>query len=165
MQSKPENVLGAAFLCSVPPTGNSAMAGRFLRRTPIAALKLVYAFISRNFETDETVLREIFFSEDIPDEELRRYQQLIKGSCKLPLLDLRRYQDELPIRQTESSCKPALVLGCSDDKVVDTTAVRELADEFQTEAVILGGIGHDCMLDTRWEVAADQLRTFLVEAF
>lgn len=40
MQLKPENVLGAAFLCSVPPTGNSAMAGRFLRRTPIAG-KLV----------------------------------------------------------------------------------------------------------------------------
>lgn len=27
---------GAVFLCSVPPTGNSAMVGRFLRRTPLA---------------------------------------------------------------------------------------------------------------------------------
>ena len=83
-----------------------------------AAIKLSYAFISRNFEEDLSVLRDIFFSEDVSPEDLERYQRLIGESCKKPLLDLRSISSELPVSVAPEQRCPSLVLGSADDKVI-----------------------------------------------
>ncbi len=49
------------------------MAGRFFRRTPVAALKLTWAFVTRNFESDLDSLRETFFSQDVALQDLQEY--------------------------------------------------------------------------------------------
>jgi hypothetical protein len=43
-----------------------------LRSTPMRALRVTYAFISRAFETDAIVCRDTFFSKALPESELQR---------------------------------------------------------------------------------------------
>ena len=46
--------------------------------------------------------------------------------------------------------------------MVDSDAVVELAQMLQVEPVVMTqGIGHDCMLDTRWEMVAGEIHSFL----
>lgn len=166
LERSPTIAHSVALLHSVPPTGNSAMVGRFLRRTPLEALKLSYAFISRNFEEDSNLCRDIFFSPDIPEHSLLLYQRLIKDSCKKPLLDLRNISSELPITpRGDWSGINALVLGSSKDKVVDVEALEETADIFSCSPVILDNVAHDSMIDKEWEAVAAKLGQFLEDAF
>jgi hypothetical protein len=43
-----------------------------LRSTPMRALRVTYAFISRAFETDAIFCRDTFFSKALPESELQR---------------------------------------------------------------------------------------------
>jgi len=45
-QPSPPRLSALALLASVPPAGNSAMVGRFVRRDLIWSVKLTYAFIA-----------------------------------------------------------------------------------------------------------------------
>ena len=70
-------------------------------------------------------------------------------------------QDEVPLSPIpESMCPPAFVLGGREDALVDIDAINETARYLYTSPVIIEGMGHDCMLDTSWLVAAQELLTF-----
>ena len=45
--SQKGNLAAAAFLCSVPPSGNGPMAQRFLREQPVASFKVSFAQLQR----------------------------------------------------------------------------------------------------------------------
>ncbi|PNH09319.1 hypothetical protein TSOC_004065 [Tetrabaena socialis] len=152
---------GAAFLCSVPPSGNKQMITRFLFRDPIASAKLTWGFIARSFATSTQACRELFFSPDIPADKLQRYQQLLAAASPTRLLDLKDMSAQVPLPPPPPHAPPAFVLGGADDTVVDVEALRELAKYYGTEPVVLDRMAHDCMLDTRWEVAARELESWL----
>jgi hypothetical protein len=42
-----------------------------LRATPLLALRVTYAFISRAYETDASMCRDTFFSKELPEAQLR----------------------------------------------------------------------------------------------
>jgi hypothetical protein len=42
-----------------------------LRNTPLLALRVTYAFISRAYETDASLCRDTFFSKELPEAQLR----------------------------------------------------------------------------------------------
>jgi pimeloyl-ACP methyl ester carboxylesterase len=151
-----------ALLCSSPPTGNGGIARRMMRQTPLRALRTTYAFISRAFETDASLLRECFFSPSLLQSDLLRYQALICGSGSARLLDLRLLNASLPVPPPAVSL-PCLVLGGELDAVVDAEANRETAAQMGTQAVMVEGVGHDVMLDSGWQRAAEVVLMWLEE--
>jgi hypothetical protein len=68
---------------------------------------------------------------------------------------------QVPLPPAPRSAPRAFVLGGEDDCVVDVEAVRELAGYYGVQPVVLQGMAHDCMLDTRWEQAAGALEKWL----
>ncbi|QDZ25922.1 alpha/beta hydrolase [Chloropicon primus] len=156
-----EDIAAVALLCSVPPSGNGAMSLRFLRRQPVSALQLAYAFVTRNFETNADVCRQFFFSESLPRSDLLLYQSRMRESCNLPLLDVRAVSEELPVVQKSSREFEAFVCGTAADKVVDLDGVRETAETFGVEPVVFKSIAHDVMLDAGWEEVAESILAFL----
>ncbi|EFJ47672.1 hypothetical protein VOLCADRAFT_117779 [Volvox carteri f. nagariensis] len=160
---------GAAFLCSVPPSGNKQMVMRFLRRDPIMSLKLTWGFIARTFASSRTACRELFFSSDLPEDKLDRYQKFLAAASPTRLLDLRDMNAQVPLPPPSPHAPPAFVLGAAQDTVVDPEAVQasgwarggELASYYGTQGVLLQDLAHDCMLDTRWQRAAAELETWL----
>ncbi|KAF8063781.1 RWDD3 [Scenedesmus sp. PABB004] len=153
---------GAAFLASVPPSGNRDLIFRWLRRDLGLSWRVTWAFVGKSFakSVDEAVYA--FFSDDLPPADAARYQAQLAACSPTRLLDLRDMQAQVPLpRPDPASAPPAFVLGGLDDKVLDEQAFRELAEAYGVEAVVLPGLAHDVMLDTRWQAAADSLRGWL----
>ena len=133
-----------------------------LRATPLEALRVTYSFISRAFEKDLSLCRFTFFSAELDDATLARYQAKLAANAACPrLLDLRALGKSLPVPPQRKPGAPVLVAGAELDAVVDAQGVRDTASAWGTTAVVLPRIAHDVMLDARWEEAAGTLRAWL----
>lgn len=69
---------GLVLLCSVPPSGNVGIILRSLFRSPLQALRITWGFITRAFERDELLCREIFFDTDTPLPEVQEHMARMK---------------------------------------------------------------------------------------
>lgn len=91
-----------------------------------------------------------------------RYQAELAKCSSVRLLDLSDVTKQVPLpAPAPGSTPPVFVLGGEDDNVVDVPAVQELASYYGVEPLVIPGLAHDCMLDTRWQVAASELRGWL----
>ena len=151
---------GLALVASVPPTGNGPMVGRFLRRAPLASLKITYAFIAAAFKTNAQLCRECFFSLDLPEPTLVKHMGSIANSCNVRLLDLKAMNASLPIPKPPEDMR-VFVVGGEDDFVVDVEGLRETAVWGNADLVVLERTAHDVMLDTRWEGGARALEGWM----
>ena len=64
----------SVLLCSVPPSGNGPMFGRFILRNFLNTMKVFYAFVSATVTTNKQVCRELFFGDEnsLSDADLTR---------------------------------------------------------------------------------------------
>jgi alpha-beta hydrolase superfamily lysophospholipase len=58
---------------------------------------------------------------------------------------------------------PVLVVGAEDDTVIPLNSIHKTARAYHTEPIIIPDLAHDAMLDTRWQVAADHILSWLHE--
>ena len=157
---------GAVLLCSVPPTGNAPMVGRFLKRSLKASWLITRGFAMKAAASDATVCRDLFFDESTPLPEVESYLPKLDADSKIGL-DVGHFTRNLPSKEAdydgvafwvESPKRPYLVLGAERDGVVDKEGVEETA-------VFLGCRGeaeffdlpHDVMLCSGWERPADRI--------
>lgn len=155
-----KNLAGLILLCSVPPSGNVGIILRSLFRAPLQAFRITWGFISRSFESDADLCREIFFDKATPLADVEECMQLMKTGCPqgTRLLDLRQLQRSLPV---PTCTKPVLVLGGQEDAIVDLEALEETAKVHQVKPIILEGVPHDAMLGSRWRSAAEAILSWL----
>ena len=126
------------------------MVGRFLRRAPLASLKITYAFITAAFKTNAGLCRECFFSADLPEPTLRAHMASIAASCNVRLLDLKAMNASLPIPRPSADLASVRRRrrGGLRRRRRGAAGNRRLGN---TKAVVLKRTAHDVMLDTRWE--------------
>lgn len=161
-------VAGCAFLCSVPPSGNKDIVTRIASKSIPKALKITWAFVAKSFARSVESCKETFFSDDIPDEELTRYQVRLAACSPIKLLDLRTLNSQLPLTlpiDPRSMNLKIYVAGGETDLVVDPPAVEELASFFGVKPRLFRQVAHDCMLDTRWEDVASSLADWMADSF
>lgn len=156
---------GAVLVCSVPPTGNTAVVKRFLMSKPIASIKVTLSLAAKMFATSVSLCRETFFSPSMTEEDVVRYQTLMKESSKVPLFDLRNLNSSLPVPPPMKNAPPVLVVGAENDFILDKQGIEETASFLGTEEVIVSGIAHDVMLDVGWRHAADVLKSWMLTTF
>ena len=53
---------------------------------------------------------------------------------------------ELPLPAAPPGLPPILVMGGDNDRILDQQALRDTAEHFHTDAVIMQDMAHDCML-------------------
>ncbi|CAG9460474.1 unnamed protein product [Pedinophyceae sp. YPF-701] len=153
---------GLVLLNTVPPSGNQGMIGRFLRKDFLKSARITWAFISKSFLKSSDTCKELFFSETMPEPDVRRYMELLENSSQVRLLDLRRLSEDVPLPRPPPGAPPVLVVGGADDNVVDLEAVEETGAHFQrSTTVVLEGVAHDSMIDVRWEDTAKAVEEWL----
>lgn len=155
-------IAGAVLACSVPPTGNSAVVKRFLLSKPIASIKVTLSLAAKMFATSVPLCRETFFSPSMPEEDVARYQTLMKESSKVPLFDLRKLNASLPVPPPMKNAPPVLVLGAENDFILDKQGIEETAGFLGTKEVIVAGMAHDVMLDVGWRDAAGVIQSWFL---
>ncbi|CAD7700307.1 unnamed protein product [Ostreobium quekettii] len=113
------NIAGVALLCSTPPSGNGKLIGRFFRRDPLLSVQITWAFVTKSFARSLEACQQTFFSPDIPNEDLERYQAQLAACSSVPLLDIRAVNKDLPLPKPRSQLPPSFVLGGVEDRIVD----------------------------------------------
>ncbi|KAI3427853.1 AB hydrolase-1 domain-containing protein [Psidium guajava] len=152
---------GAVLVCSVPPSGNSGIVWRYLFTKPIAAYKVTRSLAAKGFQTSLPLCKETFFSAAMGDHLVQRYQELMKGSSRMPLFDLRQLNGSLPVPSVPKSLIQLLVVGANDDFIVDAQGIRETGEYYDVPPICVEGVAHDMMLDCRWEKGADVILSWL----
>ncbi|KAK9809638.1 hypothetical protein WJX73_009909 [Symbiochloris irregularis] len=157
-QDSAPTVAGMALFCSASPNGNQGVFGRFFMRNPWNAIQLAWSFITKNFLKSDVVCRRMFFSDDLSEEELTRYQGMLKQHASpVPVVNLSAMRKEVPLLAAREGLPPIMVLGGARDCILDEQAVQETAQHYGVQALIMDDMAHDCMLDTQWQQAADHL--------
>lgn len=152
---------GAVLACSVPPSGNGGLILRYMLSKPVAAVKVTLSLAAKAFANSLPLCKETFFSSNMDDHLVQRYQELMKGSCQVPLFDLRKLNASLPVPSVPKDFVSVLVLGAKDDFIVDAEGLRQTADFYGVEPVCLDGVAHDLMLDSTWEKGAETILSWL----
>ncbi|GMH27194.1 hypothetical protein Nepgr_029037 [Nepenthes gracilis] len=152
---------GAVLVCSVPPSGNSGLVWRYLFSKPIAAFKVTRSLAAKAFQTSLPLCRETFFSPQMEDHLVLRYQELMTESSRLPLFDLRLLNASLPVPSIPKSSIEVLVLGAGGDFIVDAEGLKETGRFYGVSPISLEGVAHDIMLDCLWERGANAILSWL----
>ncbi|MFS8016798.1 putative alpha/beta hydrolase-1 [Helianthus anomalus] len=155
------NLAGAVLICSVPPTGNSGLVWRYLFTKPVAAFKVTMSLALKAFRTSLPLCKETFFSQEMDDNLVLRYQELMTESSRLPLFDLKKLNVSLPVASVPNPSTRVLVMGAADDFIVDAKGLEETASFYGVQPVCVEGVAHDMMLDSSWEKGAQVILSWL----
>uniref|UniRef100_A0A0D9W473 AB hydrolase-1 domain-containing protein n=1 Tax=Leersia perrieri TaxID=77586 RepID=A0A0D9W473_9ORYZ len=152
---------GSVLVCSVPPSGNSGLVWRYLLTKPVAAVKVTLSLAAKQYANSLPLCKETFFSPEMDDHLVQRYQGLMKDSSKLPLFDLRKLNASLPVASVPNNTIDILVVGASNDLIVDAEGLSETARFYNVRPVCVEGIAHDMMLDCSWDKGAGIILSWL----
>ena len=165
---------GAALLCSVPPSGNGKMTMRFLRRSLRDSWKITAGLAMRKCNDDPVLCRELFFGGNgggddlgVTDEDIERYQGNFRRDVDATI-NLGDLAKKLPSACAENDGRasfasylpPSLVVGATDDFIVDKEGVEETARFFDVDPVFVDS-PHDVMLTNKWQNGADAILHWL----
>ena len=155
---------GVALVASVPPSGNADIIRRITKRSIWDSARITWGFITKSFLKNSADTRFLFFSPQLGEAELLKYQRYLQDNASpVALLDVRNLNAELPIAAPMSATynAKAFVGGGAADCVVDVPAVEELARHFDVQPSIWPSLAHDVMLDADSDVAAADLDAWL----
>ncbi len=88
-------ISAAVFLCSIPPSGNGAMTKRFLVKSPLLSLKIIWGFVLRGVTTNADLCRELFFDSRLDAELLAQYMAHFKEDSSV-VVDFAALSSALP---------------------------------------------------------------------
>ena len=151
------DVPAAILLSSATPFGLLPTVFRVARRRPWIFLKANLTLSLRPFIETTDLLREAFFSKDLPHEQLLDYWKQTQDDSYRAFLDMVAL--DLP--------KPAkvrtrlLVLGVERDNMISTREVVATASAYHTRAEIIPGVAHNSMLESGWKLVADRILAWL----
>jgi pimeloyl-ACP methyl ester carboxylesterase len=170
---------GIVTMCSVPPSGNGKLTLRYLQRSLKDSWKITAGFAMKQCVKDSGLCRDLFFGgptytrpdgnmEDygVPDADLMRYQQYFARDSQATI-DLFNLVKQLPsFKAIEGRAPfvdrlpPCMVVGATDDFIVDREGVEETAKYFGVTPTFVDS-PHDVMLGSRWKNTADTISKWL----
>jgi alpha-beta hydrolase superfamily lysophospholipase len=146
-------VPGAVLLAPVPTHG-------VWRTTLKIASRHLYLFLKVNLTLSlyplvgsKKMARELFFSNDMPAEELETYHKLLQDESYLGFLDMLAFNLPSP-KKVDANM---LVLGAEKDTIFSVSEVEKTARAFGAECEIFPGMAHDMMLEKDWKKVADRI--------
>lgn len=151
------NAPAAVLLASVPPAGVLATTLRILRRHPLAFLKMNLKLSLYPLVATPELVREHFFSADMPAEQLHHYTTLMQDESYRAFIDMMIFSLPRPKRVTT----PLLVLGGRTDQIFLPHEVEATGRAYGVPAILFPNMAHDMMLEAGWQSVADHILNWL----
>ncbi len=99
----------------------------------------------------------MFFSADMPAEQLQVYAKRLQDESFLGFLDMLALNRLHPNRVKA----PLLVLGAANDTIFHTSEIHATARAYNTQAIIFPDMAHDMMVEVGWQSVADKIIAWL----
>ncbi|BCJ61107.1 alpha/beta hydrolase [Micromonospora endophytica] len=141
-----------AAVLVAPVLGGWATFGAALRRNPLGTLPAVFGGGLR-------LSRRQLFGRETPDADARRHTNRLGRAARRAQWELLTGTDPEP----PVGGPPVLVLGSPDDRVLPATALTRAARRYGSAPLLFPGMGHDLMLDARWQEPIDAILDWLVK--
>ncbi|MDH4121558.1 MAG: lysophospholipase [Deltaproteobacteria bacterium] len=147
----------AVLLASVPPSGIMGPSLRAAKHHPLLFAKVCLTFSIYPLIHTPALFKQLFLSPSYPDPLAEKYFSLAQDEA------FRAYLDMLFFTRVRAKkvTTPLLVMGAADDNAIHVNEVKATARAHGTQAVILPHMGHDMMLETRWQATADGILEWL----
>lgn len=147
----------AVLLASIPPAGIIGPTMRTALRHPLRLLAANVTWSLYRFVETPDRARELFFSSEVSDAEVARYQSQMVDDSYLAYLDLLVF-----VRPKVSLIRstPMLVIGGEKDWTISGADVAATAKAYGAELAMFPG-AHDLMLEPGWEKVAERIDTFI----
>ncbi len=134
-----------------PVFGGLGTASTALRRNPTGTLP---ALVGRRL----TPRRGQLFGRELPASTVKEYAGRITAVAA-PRVAWQLLANRTPERPVGSA--PVLVVGSPDDRVVSRAALQRAARHYGGAPLLFPGMGHDLMLDARWQEPIDAILDWL----
>ena len=150
-------VPGAALLASAPPKGVWRTLLRMTGERPLDVLKTNLTWSLWPIVSDPARARAAFFSADMPEADVARFQAKLQDESYLGFLDFLA----LDLVDPRKNRSPVFVLGGRDDAIFRPAEVEATARAYGARAHMIDGLAHDVMLEPKWRTVADALETWI----
>jgi pimeloyl-ACP methyl ester carboxylesterase len=148
-------IVGAALLANAGPREFMPKLRWFQSQRSLWHAARVFLWMLKRPVHDRRLVREMFFSDDLPEQDFQRYHQHLAAAPQL--VPITGKDMKQPVTLGPHTLPPVVAIGGADDGIVMEYQLRDAADFFGARAVVVPGLAHDLMLDTRWELAASIL--------
>ena len=153
---------GVVLMASAPPQGLLPSLWGMAVGDPLLLYRLtLLQTFGPAFSTPD-VLRQALFSDSTPDSQLLGYYSMLQQESQRASLDMLGLD---PLRLARDHGIPMLVMGAGRDAFFSTGLIKDVAQHYQTEAVIFPDMAHAMMLESNWEQAALHLLHWLNQQF
>ena len=151
-------VPAAVLMASAPPHGTIGTLFGMAFTNPKLLGELSFSHAIGPQTTGGRAISRALFSEDTPEDVIRRYMPRFQEESLLINLDLLGL--DLPPSQPMLET-PVLVLGAEKDQFIYEGALHATADTYRTKAEIFPGMAHAMMLEHAWEKPAQRIAAWL----
>ena len=153
-----DHTVPAAVLLSSPsPSGLLPTALRIARRRPLVFAKVSVTFSLMPLIAAPALVREAYFSQDFPDDQLTSYWKQMQEESYRAFLDM----VALDLPKPHKVKTPLLVLGAARDNMLSASEIRATARAYSAPYEIIPAVAHDSMIESRWQTVADQILGWL----
>jgi pimeloyl-ACP methyl ester carboxylesterase len=150
----------AILLAPVPVSGSLKMFLRLALRHPWQTAKCHLTLFPYALIETPGIVRESFFSVDMPEEMLHLYFTKLQDESYRVAWDASVF--DLP-RPKRVNLPPTLVLGAVNDKLFSRDEIEETARAYHTQAEFFPDMAHDMMLEKDWMKVAERIVKWLRE--
>ena len=146
----------AALIASIPPSGIFGATRRVALRHPLRFLASNATLSLYGMVRTPERAREMFFSPELPDADVARYQSQMTDDAFGVYVDML-----FLVRPKVTAIKtPILVIGGDRDWTITSHDVEATAKAYHAEMAMFPG-SHDLMLEPCWESVAQRIDTFV----
>jgi alpha-beta hydrolase superfamily lysophospholipase len=149
-------VPGAVLLASAPTHGVIQTMFRMFLRAPLMATKVLALRDMRFMVANNQLTRAFAFSDEMPEADVTRHRLRMGGESFMAFMDM---LFQLP--KTQLIKADMLVLGSDRDTVFTVAETKKTAKAYGAELKLFQGMGHDMMLEPRWQSVADAIANWL----
>ncbi|MHB8845497.1 MAG: alpha/beta hydrolase [Nitrospirota bacterium] len=149
---------GAVLLASVPPAGMFKMLARHTVRRPWQTLKCHLTWSPYVTVETPSLAREVFFSADMPVEELNRHFARLQDESYCACLDATIFN--LP-RPDKINPPPMLVLSGANDVLHSRVEIEATAQIYGAHLEFIPNIAHVMMLEANWQKVSERILRWL----
>jgi pimeloyl-ACP methyl ester carboxylesterase len=150
---------GAVLVAPVPPTGVLRATLRIARHHPVQFVKVNVSLRLAPLVATPELVRDLFFSPSTPDEQVDACAQRVQDESYRAFLDMLALD---LVKTKRVNRVRMLVLGAADDTIINPQReIRRTAAVYGTEAEVFPEMGHDMMLEPRWQAVAERIDGWL----
>lgn len=151
---------GAVLVASIPSVGILPFMLRFMLRYPHIGLQVIPRLSTYPVVSDVARSHRLFFSDDMPREQVEKYHTKISNESVRILFDGGLFQTPKP-KVVKNKAIPMLVVAAENDRVFPLREEKATAKAHNAELVIIENTAHDMMLEKTWQKSADAIITWL----